>query len=54
MFYYRCFAKDTMEEIIGELEKDGTEWAKSKVDVRVASFRIGIVLVIISVIIVLK
>lgn len=29
----RCFDKDTVEEIVTALEQEGTEWAKSKVDV---------------------
>ncbi|CAB4024597.1 3-hydroxyisobutyryl- hydrolase, mitochondrial-like isoform X2, partial [Paramuricea clavata] len=28
----RCFAKESMEEIMEELEKEGTEWAMSKIN----------------------
>ena len=33
MYYFRCFAKESMEEIMEELEKEGTEWAMSKINV---------------------
>ena len=33
MSYFRCFAKESMEDIIQELKQEGTEWAVSKINV---------------------
>ena len=32
-YYFRCFAKESMEEIMQALEKEGSEWAVSKMNV---------------------